>query len=79
MTKLSSVNDVLALFEKYGEEFYGEDVTQNAHALQTAAFAALLGREDLLRLDALPSRPGDPLRLEGMLSLYLGLQLLPAD
>lgn len=27
--------------------------------------AALLGREDLLRLGALPARPGDPLRLEG--------------
>ncbi len=48
MTKLSSVNDVLALFEKYGEEFYGEDVTQNAHALQTAAFAELDDATDAL-------------------------------
>ena len=39
MTEISSIADVLALFERFGDDTYGEDVTQTEHALQCAAIA----------------------------------------
>ena len=39
MTPARSVEEVLRLFEEFGSEFYGENVTQLDHALQCAALA----------------------------------------
>lgn len=53
MTALRSVDEVLALFARYGEEHYGEDVTQTEHALQCAALAERDGAPDALVAAAL--------------------------
>lgn len=53
MKTIGSVDDVLALYERWGEAHYGEDVTQTAHALQTAALAEDAGAPDALVAAAL--------------------------
>jgi phosphonate degradation associated HDIG domain protein len=39
MNPASSVDEVLDLYERFGDDHYDEDVSQLAHALQTAALA----------------------------------------
>lgn len=53
MRPIATVDDVLALFERYGEDTYGENVTQNEHALQCAAIAEADGASDALIVAAL--------------------------
>ena len=53
MTTITSVDDVLALYERHGEDTYGEDVTQNEHALQCAAIAEADGASEALIVAAL--------------------------
>ena len=53
MTEISSVADVLALFERFGDDTYGEDVTQTEHALQCAAIAEADGASEALIVAAL--------------------------
>jgi phosphonate degradation associated HDIG domain protein len=53
MTALANVDDVLALFERHGDDTYGEDVTQNQHALQCAAIAEADGASEALIVAAL--------------------------
>ena len=53
MTIIARVEDVLALFAKYGDDTYGEDVTQNEHALQCAALAEADGAREALIIAAL--------------------------
>lgn len=48
-----TVDDVVALFERYAEHRYDESVSQLAHALQTAALAAADGADDALVAAAL--------------------------
>ena len=51
--RLASVDDVLALYARRGDEHYGEDVTQTSHALQAAALAVAEGAPDALVAAAL--------------------------
>lgn len=53
MTRIESVTDVLALYARHGGDTYGEDVTQNEHALQCAAIAEADGASDALIVAAL--------------------------
>ena len=53
MSPIESVTDVLALYARHGEDTYGEDVTQNEHALQCAAIAEADGASDALIVAAL--------------------------
>ena len=53
MTEISSIADVLALFERFGDDTYGEDVTQTEHALQCAAIAEADGASEALIVAAL--------------------------
>ena len=53
MTAIETVADVLALYERYGDDTYGEDVTQNEHALQCAAIAEADGASEPLIVAAL--------------------------
>ncbi len=39
MTQPATIDDVLSLYDQFGDQTYGEDVTQTAHALQCAALA----------------------------------------
>lgn len=57
------VEDVLALFERYGLDRYDEEVTQLDHALQTAALAAADGASDALVAAALLHDVGHLLEL----------------
>jgi [1-hydroxy-2-(trimethylamino)ethyl]phosphonate dioxygenase len=50
---LGGVDDVLFLYARRGDEHYGEDVTQRAHALQCAALARASGADDTLVVAAL--------------------------
>jgi phosphonate degradation associated HDIG domain protein len=47
------INDVFALFARYGDGGYGEDVNQREHALQAAHFACEAGEPDTLVAAAL--------------------------
>jgi len=51
--KASSVDEVLDLYVRWGEDRYDEEVTQLAHALQTAALASAAGAADELVAAAL--------------------------
>ena len=48
-----SVDEVLELFDRFGDDTYGEQVTQLAHALQTAALARADEADDALVAAAL--------------------------
>ena len=48
-----TLDDVLALYEQYGEQHYDEDLSQLAHAEQTAAHARAAGAPDALVAAAL--------------------------
>jgi phosphonate degradation associated HDIG domain protein len=47
------IDEIFALFAKYGERGYGEDVNQREHALQAAHFAREAGEPDTLVAAAL--------------------------
>jgi phosphonate degradation associated HDIG domain protein len=47
------VQEIFSLYEKYGHEAYGEDVTQLEHAVQSAQLAEKEGYEDEVILAAL--------------------------
>ena len=53
MSDPSSIDDLLALFDRLGDDTYGEDVTQNEHALQCAAIAEADGASEALIVAAL--------------------------
>ena len=63
MTALGSVADIVALYDRFGGERYGEDVTQTAHACQCAALAQRDGAEDALVVAALLHDVGHLLHL----------------
>ena len=65
MTALGSVDEVVALFDRYGGEHYGEDVTQSAHACQCAALAVRDGADESLVVAALLHDVGHLLHLAG--------------
>lgn len=63
----ATVDDVLALYRRWGHEHYDEDLAQLDHALQTAALAAAAGAADAVVAAALLhdvghllARRGDP-------------------
>ena len=53
MTPLTSVDDVLALFDAHGDDRYDEELSQREHALQTAALALADGADDAMVVAAL--------------------------
>lgn len=53
MTPLTSIDDVLALFDTHGDDRYDEELSQRDHALQTAALALAAGADDSLVVAAL--------------------------
>ncbi len=53
MTQPATVDDVLSLYDQFGNQRYGEDVTQTAHALQCAALAVTERAADALVAAAL--------------------------
>jgi phosphonate degradation associated HDIG domain protein len=53
MTAAMSIDDVLALYEQWGAQSYDEELSQLAHALQTAALARSAGADDALVAAAL--------------------------
>lgn len=53
MTATGSVDEVLALYERWGAERYDEELSQLSHALQTAAHARAAGADDALVVAAL--------------------------
>ena len=57
------VDEVLALFERWGMETYDEEVSQLDHALQTAALARAAGSDDALVAAALLHDVGHLLEL----------------
>jgi len=62
-TKAGSVDEVLALFERWGPQRYDEEVSQLEHALQTAALARAAGAADALVAAALLHDVGHLLEL----------------
>ena len=61
--RAGSLEEVLALFERWGTERYDESVTQLAHALQSAALARADGADDALVAAALLHDVGHLLEL----------------
>lgn len=59
-----SVADVFALYERWGPDHYDEDLSQLAHALQTAALATRASAPDALVAAALLHDVGHLLHLE---------------
>lgn len=53
MTVASSIDEVLALYERWGAALYDEELRQLDHALQTAALARAAGADDALVAAAL--------------------------
>jgi len=62
---VTTVDDVLALYDRWGAETYDEAVGQLAHALQTAALAVAAGSDDALVAAALLHDAGHLLHLRG--------------
>jgi phosphonate degradation associated HDIG domain protein len=60
----ASVEDVLALYDRWGGHRYDEALTQHDHAVQTAALAAAAGGSDALVVAALLHDVGHLLDLE---------------
>jgi [1-hydroxy-2-(trimethylamino)ethyl]phosphonate dioxygenase len=63
VSALGSVADIVALYDRFGGERYGEDVTQTDHACQCAALAQRDGAEDALVVAALLHDVGHLLHL----------------
>jgi phosphonate degradation associated HDIG domain protein len=49
----ASIDELFELYESLGDRSYGESITQNEHALQTAALARDAGASDALKVAAL--------------------------
>lgn len=64
MRRLSSIDEVLGLFDAFGDDTYDEDLSQRDHALQTAALAVADGADDALVVAALLHDVGHLLDLE---------------
>jgi [1-hydroxy-2-(trimethylamino)ethyl]phosphonate dioxygenase len=62
---MTTVDEVLALYERWGGERYDEEVAQLDHALQTAALAAAAGATDAVVAAALLHDAGHLLALRG--------------
>jgi [1-hydroxy-2-(trimethylamino)ethyl]phosphonate dioxygenase len=62
---VTTVDEVLALYDRWGAEHYDEEVGQLDHALQTAALAAADGAADPLVAAALLHDAGHLLELSG--------------
>lgn len=60
----TSLDAVVALYERYGDERYDEEVSQREHAEQTAALAVDAGASDALVVAALLHDVGHLLELE---------------
>jgi gamma-butyrobetaine dioxygenase len=60
----TSIDEVLALYERWGSDRYDEEVTQLAHALQTAALAERDGADEALIVAALLHDVGHLLDLQ---------------
>jgi gamma-butyrobetaine dioxygenase len=61
-----SVDEVLALYDRWGDHRYDEELTQGAHAAQTAACAVAAGASDALVAAALLHDVGHLLHLDGL-------------
>lgn len=66
MTGAATIDEVLALYERWGREHYDEDLSQTDHALQSAALAVAAGADDALVVAALLHDVGHLLDLEAM-------------
>ena len=64
MSSARSVDEVLALYERYGERRYDEALSQLAHAEQTAALARAAGAADEVVVAALLHDVGHLLEME---------------
>ena len=64
MRRLSSIDEILALFDAFGDDNYDEELSQRDHALQTAALAVADGADDALVAAALLHDIGHLLDLE---------------
>jgi gamma-butyrobetaine dioxygenase len=62
---VTTVDEVLALYERWGAEHYDEELAQLDHALQTAALAAAAGAVDPVVAAALLHDAGHLLALRG--------------
>ena len=62
---MTTVDDLLGLYDRWGAERYDEEIAQLAHALQTAALAAEAGAPDTLVAAALLHDIGHLLELRG--------------
>jgi len=62
----TSVDEVLALYERWGAHHYDEDLSQGDHAAQTAAHAVAAGADDALVAAALLHDVGHLLHLESL-------------
>jgi predicted HD phosphohydrolase len=62
---MTSVDEVLSLYDRWGGDRYDEEVAQLDHALQTAALAAAAGAPDILIAAALLHDVGHLLELRG--------------
>ncbi len=62
---MTTLDDVLALYERWGWHHYDEDLAQAEHALQTAAHAEAAAAADALRAAALLHDIGHLLALDG--------------
>ena len=72
---LGSVDDVLDLFDCWGDEHYGEAVSQTDHARQCAALAASRGLSNSLVAAALLHDIGHLIDLDGDLSYHDSLSI----
>jgi phosphonate degradation associated HDIG domain protein len=59
-----AIDDVLALYDRWGADHYDEDLSQRDHALQTAALALAAGASDALIVAALLHDIGHLLALQ---------------
>ena len=64
MNKFTSVIEIESLFEKWGQQFYSENISQTAHAVQCAQLAEDAGASSALVLAALLHDVGHLVDLE---------------
>ena len=64
MNKFSSLNEIESLFEKWGQQFYSENISQTAHAVQCAQLAEDSDASSALVLAALLHDVGHLVDLE---------------
>lgn len=64
MSRLTSIDAIVALFDEFGDDPYDEELSQRDHALQTAALALAVRADDALVAAALLHDVGHLLDLE---------------